>query len=1376
MNEKIAIIGYSAQVGNTDNASDLWNLILNHQTSIEKLENVDDSRKPYGSYIKNSAQFDCNFFGYSPNEATYIDPQQRLFLKHAWLALEMAGESNFPDKNKIGVFAACGINTYLLNNILSNSSFEDLDEDPFSLTGNSCDFLSTRVAYKFNCKGSCATIQSGCSSSLVALHMAKQSLIMRDNDLMIVGGVHITDYEKEGYSCIEGGVSSASGNCRAFDKNADGTVFTSGVGVVILKRLNDAIADRNKIYGIIEESAINNDGSDKAGFTAPSLKGQSDLIYDMISKSSIDVENISYIETHGTATALGDTIEYLALENAYKKLTNKRKFCKLGALKNNIGHTDVSAGILGVIKILMSFSNEIRPSIFGFTEANEKINLDDSPFVFSKNHDDWPAGTKTAAVTALGIGGTNSHIILSEYKDDRYCKNLRSTSEFFLVSAKEDAVLNKHVAQIEKFAKNNFDIAKDIAFSINCGRKGFNHRAAIYWQGFDDCFVRKNVCEKSKEVIFAFPGQGSQYNKMALELYGVCEFFRKTFDEVVCLFEKEGILELKEKIFSDSTYLYKTFYTQPALFCVEYSLAKFLIYLRIVPKVLLGHSLGEYVAYAISGILHVDEAIKLVACRAKLLDSMKNGAMLSVNAGQEYISDLLEEYKCDIAAYNSPELLSISGLHEDINALKDELEKQNILFKDIHTSAAFHSRYIESILKDFRKECENIKFSKADIPIISNITGELIYEISCDYLLQHMRTAVNFVSMTKTVSGNFKDNIIVEIGPGRTINTLIKMNGISDIDSFCTMKGHHEKTKSDYAVLYELLSNLWLHGVDINFNNFYEDHFLRKISLPTYPFSEKECYLKPNNSGNRSKTGRLKVQDWFYERCFVAYGNDINETNYKKEFVKIEDVFKYQTTEIEHLIIEISDDTEIDHFISVITLIQNYSERIASVKRIDFVAKSNGSSIASIYKAFTKCIAQEMSFLNLRFIEANNADDGDFLAKIINSDISENYLKLIDRKVYVIDYIKKNHVENSNDKKYKNILIIGGFGRMSGYYANAFSKLVDGKIIIASRSLQNNMVVNENDVKDNFKSSADKLCTANLDVTDANSVEQCFHWIDKNFGGMDLVIHAAGVDQSDHMRRTCDIKSDYVLKVLKPKIDGLKNIKTIQDQYEFKVLVVSSISSVLGGIDLLIYSASHDFIDDFSERNGWAVHNWDALSVESSDQNSAGSLLDSIAIKDKEALSIPVLAPQNGSVIISTIDLRKRAKSWTSVSETENAGPKTYADRPPMRSVYVPPSDEFEKKMHDLWREFLGFERIGINDNFFELGGDSLLALRLVRVIAKRFNWPIKTVDLFEFPTIRSIVQKYSSSEANLQKDSEISDRIKKKQQYFDKLKKQKGR
>lgn len=1370
MTEKIAIVGYSAQVGNTDDANGLWNLILNHKSSIEKIENAEDSKKPYGSYIKNATQFDCIFFDYSPSEATYIDPQQRLFLKHAWLALEMAGESNFNDDNKIGVFATCGINTYLLNNILSNSSFGELDEDPFSLTGNSSDFLSTRVAYKFNCKGPCLTIQSGCSSSLVAIHMAKQSLITGDSDLIIVGGVHLTDYEKEGYSHMEGGVSSPSGNCRAFDQNADGTVFTSGVGVVILKRLKDATADQNTIYGIIEESAVNNDGSDKAGFTAPSLKGQSDLIYDLMSKSSIFVEDIAYIETHGTATALGDTIEYLALEKTYKLLTNKRNFCKLGALKNNIGHTDVSAGILGIIKILTSFQNNIRPGIFGFSEVNERINFNDSPFVFSKDHDSWPSDKKIAAITALGIGGTNAHIVLSQYEDHRLNRYISSKNEIFLISAKDASALNKHISSVENFAKKHPNSINDMAFSLNCGRKSFSHRACIQLRNSGDNLIKKNeVEEKARGVIFAFPGQGTQYNNMAFELCESFPFFKKVFEDILTLFENEGIKELKEKIFSDSTYLYKTFYTQPALFCVEYSLAKFLMHLGVTPKALFGHSLGEYVCYAISGILYLEDAVKIVSSRAKLLDSVKNGAMLSVNAKLEDISDLLEKYHCDTAACNSEELHSVSGLIEDISALKNELENRNILFKDIHTSAAFHSRYIEHILDDFRKECEKIKFSIGTIPIVSNINGELISEISCDYLLKHMRLAVNFVSMAGTISENFKNDIVVEVGPGRTVNTLLKMNHVSSVDSLLGMKGHLEKSKSDYWVLYELLADLWLYGIDINFRNFYDNQSLRKISLPTYPFVEKECYIKPKNSQDKSKTS--KVRDWFYGRCLMSYENPINATNSKKEFIKIDEIRQYRTTEIEHLVIEISDNTGTDHFINAIEIIQNYSERIPSIKHMDFIAKDEFSPIASMYKSFARCIMQEMSFLTIRFIECDEKSSGEFLDNIINSDISESHLRLINQKIYLSDFIKKEHVENSS-KRYKNILIVGGFGRMSSYYANALSKITDGKIVIASRSLKNSLGVNGKDVKDNFKSISNKLCTCNLDITDTGSVERCFDWINKNLQEVDLVVHAAGVDQSDHMCRTCDIKSEYVEKVLKPKIAGLENIKAMQDRHKFNVIVVSSISSVLGGIDLLVYSASHNFVDDFSENNGWTVHNWDALRVESNEQNGLGSLLDSVAINDREALHIPAFAPQMGSTIISTVDLRKRAKSWTSSEESEKpAEQKTYVDRPFIRSVYIPPFNESEKKMHDLWRDFLGFEKIGINDNFFELGGDSLQALRLVRAIAKKFNWPIKTVDLFEFPTIHSIVKKYSTDDSDKTDEIAISDRVKKKQQYFDKLK-----
>ena len=1372
MSEKIAIIGYSAQTGGANDAEELWNLIINDKSSIERLDDIDEAHVPYGSYIKSATKFDYEFFGYSYAEAKQMDPQHRLLLKHAWIALEMAGEANIKEKNKIGIFACCGINTYLLDNILSGNSFKVLDENPFSLIGNANDFLATRVAYKLNCKGPAITVQCGCSSSLVAIHMAKQSLLEHDSNLVIVGGVHLTDYEKKGYCYVEGGVTSNSGNCRAFEKNADGTVFSSGIGVIILKRLNDALRDRNTIYGTVEGSAVNNDGSDKGGFTAPSLNGQVALINDLLEKTSVDINDISYLETHGTATSLGDSIEYMALENVYKAHTDKRHFCKLGTLKNNIGHTDVSAGILGVIKVLKAFEHNIRPGMLNFYEANDSIELENSPFIFSHKHDEWPEGKKIAAISALGIGGTNAHIILSHSNQEKPAV-FNNDEAFFLTSAKNEKALEKHIEKLSQHLSINFKQNSNACFSLNCGRKSFSYRASLRI-GSNGNIVKRNICKKANDVIFGFPGQGTQYYGMAFGLYKSYAFFREIFDNVIGLFEKNGIQKLKEQIFLETgSSLYETLYTQPALFVTEYSIATFLINLGLKPVALLGHSLGEYPCYVISQMISLEDAVYLLSHRARLLNSLKDGGMISVNAELADIEDLAGRYCCDIAAKNAKNLFSVSGLRDGISNIQEELDRKNVIYKDIKTSAAFHSRYLSDVLQEFKNVCKHIEFRKGNIPLINNITGELIYEISSAYLIKHMESPVDFISVANTLKRKFQDSIVIELGPGRTISTLLRMNDVpATVKLLGSMKNYFEKTKSDSLVLSELLEDLWLNGVQIDFERFYEKQDLKKISLPTYAFCEHECYIKPKSEHRKEIS---KISEWFYNECFVPM-QDFSAILDRQRTIKIDDIGEYKSEGEEHLVVELSDNIDMNSFMLMIELIKQYDERMKSVKRLDIVSRFPFNVYAAMYKSFARCLNQEMSFLRVRFLEVERDTNEALLNKIILSDIQNDYIKVLNNIIYRTDFVKaiKSKVAPSN--RYKNVLIIGGYGKMSSYYANVLAEITDGKIILASRSLQKSEQITKLDLPKNFQEISSKLATCDADISDIQSMENCFKWIKNKFGFVDLIVHAAGVPQIDHVRRITDINIKYIDKVMQPKLLGLKNIDALQSKYNYKVIIVSSISSILGGIDLLVYSASHNAVDSFAAEKNWIVHNWDALQVESNKEESGlGNTLNSIAISDSSAVKALKQALKfGGSVIFSTIDLHDRANKWTS-TDTLAKTDKEYSSRPTMRSIYVPPRTEIEQRMHDIWRDFLGFEQIGINDNFFELGGDSLQALQLVRKIVEQLQWNVKTVDLFEFPTIHALVTKYDNCISDTC-DLDIQKRSEKRQQYLAKLKTKKKR
>lgn len=1355
---KIAIIGYSAETGAAKNADEIWQLIIDNQSTIQEIPQF-KNRRPFGSYIESAKKFDNDFFGYSYNEALYIDPQHRLLLKHVLKALEMSGEANIKASNNIGVFATCGINVYLLNNILSNINFADLEENPFSMTGNSSDFLATRIAYKMNCQGPAVNVQTGCSGSLVALHLARQSLVANECDVAIVGGVHLTDYDMHGYTHQEGGILSNSGQCNAFDVNAEGTVFSSGVGVVVLKRLEQAEEDNNTIYACIDASFINNDGSRKIGFTAPSVQGQAEVLSRLYIKNGIDIDRISYLETHGTATKLGDAIEIKAINEAFSKFEKYPHNCKIGALKNNIGHTDVAAGMLGIIKLILAFQHSIRPGLLGFKEKNK--NLDDSQrsLIFSSEHDEW-SGKKVAAISAFGIGGTNAHVVLSEYVD--YKLDHSSTSSFpLLLSAKTKKSLDSLAKEFNKHDLRDLSIPLSIAI----GRKSFNHRLIQFLDGR----ISENHIHEVPDIFFMFPGQGCQYVGMAKELYEQLDDYAEEIDVLDLLFQKQGLCSIKELIFSGKYDLSRTLYTQPTLFCIEYALAKCLMKLGIKPSALFGHSLGEYVCYVISGILSLNDAVAILYKRAVLLDGLHDGMMISVNCDIKQIQELIDYNNCDIAAFNAQNLITLSGKRSDIEKIKIELDKLSIFYKDLNTSGAFHSRYIEEIASEFLAFCQDFTFEKGILPIISNITGKEIFEIDAHYLSWHLTSPVNFVEMVHTIRSKSGNAALIEIGPGKTLGTLLKMNNQPEyLKVFQSMRGAHEKEAIDYLPMSLLLCDLWLYGVDVDFSSYAKPWNYRKKALPTYVFDEKDCYLVPKVE-QLSKGNKNPINKWLYRKALVSITNNMNLCiNDNKERINVKSIQNYSNHQIEHLIIDITGDITVEDYKNTIEFFQKQDFSFKNLKLVDFIThRSCDGYLWSLFKSFALCLPQELSYLNVRFIDSLSNNDL-IINKIIDSNLPYRYIKILDGIPYYQTYTDEN--PQGDQKQYNNVLIIGGAGRMGQFYSHALDRNTSGKIIVGSRS-------------GTFSANDSKFISCPLDITNYNSLSHAFIDIEKKYGTIDLIIHAAGVQQEEHVRRTCDVDSEYIAKVLEPKIKGLQNLKLLSDAIKTKpeVTIVSSISSIIGGIDLLVYTASHSFVDEFATAQGWNVHNWDALRVNEIIEHNVGVTLSNISITDQEGKELSeYLLNKKGNTVISTIDLKTRVDNWSSYQEEqieENiATNKNTVDRPNLRSVYIPPSTPSEILLHKIWTNFLGYSQIGIDDNFFELGGDSLQALQLVRIISRETGWLIKTVDLFELPNIRALSMKYGDSPSETEENTaqELNARLLNKKKFLENIKNRK--
>ncbi|MGL5794535.1 MAG: type I polyketide synthase, partial [Waterburya sp.] len=733
--DSIAIIGMDGRFPGAKNIDEFWNNLKNGRESIIHLTNDqllnlgidktivnDPNYVKVGAFLEDIDLFDADFFGYNPKEAAAIDPQHRIFLECAYSALENAGYN--PDKyaGKIGIFAGVGWNNYLLFNLNPDEDFFQTALGYQTVIGNEKDFLTTRISYLLNLKGISLDLQTACSTSLVATSMACQSLLTYQSDIALAGGISIASLKKTGYLYQEGGILSPDGHCRAFDAQAQGTVPGSGVGVVVLKRLEDAMADGDYIQAIIRGSAINNDGSGKIGYTAPSIDGQAEVIAEALALAEVEPETISYIETHGTGTALGDPIEIAALNQVFQVDTEQKKYCALGSVKTNIGHLDAAAGITGLIKTVLALKHQQIPPSLHFQQPNPKIDFANSPFYVNTELQEWktPGYPRRAGVSSFGIGGTNAHVVLEEAPvgetGRRGDGETGKKSNLLVISAKTESALetatDNLVEHLNKYPE--LDLA-DVAYTLQVGRKEFAYRrmvvgkdiedVAIALQNRDPQRVLTHCTPKNQHsIVFMFPGQGSQYVNMGKELYDSEPVFREWIDRCSELLEPELGLDLRSLLYPDNSELEiatnklkQTEIAQPAIFTIEYALAQLWMSWGIKPQAAIGHSIGEYVAATIASVMSLEDALRLVARRGKLIQQMPTGSMLAVSLSETEIKELLNN-ELSLAAVNAPNLCVISGSDESITGINKELTEKGIECRHLHTSHAFHSSMMDSAI------------------------------------------------------------------------------------------------------------------------------------------------------------------------------------------------------------------------------------------------------------------------------------------------------------------------------------------------------------------------------------------------------------------------------------------------------------------------------------------------------------------------------------------------------------------------------------------------------------------------------------------------------------------------------------------------------
>jgi phthiocerol/phenolphthiocerol synthesis type-I polyketide synthase E len=881
----VAVVGMAGKFPGANSLSAFWDNLRRGEESIVTLSEeqlsaagVSENALANPSYVRRAPlidgidEFDAEFFGFPPQAARMMDPQHRLFLQCAWHALEDAGYDSARFDGSIGVFATSGSSIYMLHNLLSHHdpnviiaqgpSFELLN---MSLQ-NDKDYLATRVSHQFNLRGPSITVQTACSSSLVAVHQACQSLLSGECDMVLAGGVSIRIPHHVGYWHEPGSMVSAVGHCRPFDVRADGTVFGSGVAIVVLKPLQAAVDDGDRIHAVIRGSAINNDGSVKMTYAAPNAGAQAEVIAEAHAVSGIDSSTVSYVETHGTGTPLGDPIEIEGLRNAFAVSEQPRPGpCPIGSVKSNIGHLGEASGIAGLIKTILCLKNGAIPATLHFTRPNPALHLEQGPFVVRSEYGPWEwEGVRRAGVSSFGVGGTNVHVVVEEapaVPAPQICPG----PQVLRLSARTNGALNDfRSALATELSRPDALNLSDVAFTLDGRRKEKVRMAAVVHDQqnaaavlraseHDNLFVGEpveNAESGADRVVFLFPGQGAQHIEMAHGLYETEPVFAEHFDQCAAGFLQELGIDLHDELFDAAgSDLERTDRAQPALFAVEYALGKLLDSYGVRAAAFAGHSIGEYAAATLAGVFDLPTAIRAVAVRARLMHASPPGAMVAVALSPDAVAEHLSA-ELDLAVVNDPGNCVVAGSQEDIREFQNDLRRQGIVARRVRTSHAFHSSLMDPVVPEFAEFLSHVELRRPQTPLLSNVTGSwMTAEEATDPAMwaRQIRATVRFSDELDLILAD-PCRVLVEVGPGGTLTgSAIRHPMWSGGHRAVRLMRHQVQNRNDRDTFLLALGQLWAAGVDVDWTSLAAGR-PTLVSLPGYPFARQRHWVDPRKT------------------------------------------------------------------------------------------------------------------------------------------------------------------------------------------------------------------------------------------------------------------------------------------------------------------------------------------------------------------------------------------------------------------------------------------------------------------------------------------------------------------------------------------------
>jgi len=1525
----IAIIGMSGRFPQAPTISVFWRNLCDAREAVSFLSDsqllaagVDPTALADPRYVKAAASidgvdlFDASFFGFNPREAEILDPQHRLFLQSAWHALESAGyvPDRFP--GLIGLFAGAGFHSYLLAALRSNPRSISTVGAFQTLISNDTDFLPTRVSYKLNLRGPSVAVQTACSTSLVAVHLACQSLLNGECDMALAGGVTIAIPQDTGYFYQTDGIASPDGHCRAFDARASGTISGSGLGIVVLKRLAEARADGDNILAVVKGSAINNDGSGKVGYTAPSINGQSQVIAEAQAIAGVDPATITYVEAHGTGTALGDPIEVAALTQAFRAATDKKGFCAVGSVKTNIGHLGAAAGVAGLIKTVMALKHRQIPASLHFERPNPQIDFSGSPFYVNTELQSWKTNgvSRRAGVSSFGIGGTNAHLILEEAPEVEP-SDAAEGWQLLVLSARSERSLTAMATQLAEYLKQHPELnLADVAYTLQEGRKAFTHRLSLVCRDISEAITmleekgagrrpyRAVAGERATPVVYMFPGQGTQYVGMGRELYEQEPKYRSIIDRCAEVMEEELGIDLRRVLYPSPEeeaqaveLINQTRVTQAALFAVELGLARMWQSRGVQPDAMIGHSLGEYVAGCLAGVMREEQAMKLVAKRGVLMQRGRPGAMLAVALSESELRQYLQEAgsRLEVAAINGPQQCVVSGEEKEIAEFERRVNGTGIASKRLKTSHAFHSRMMGEVLGEYEREVRRVELRRPVIPYISNVSGKWIRAEEAQeasYWSRQMREPVRYWEGLEQIEREIKERVLLEVGPGEMLSRLgrqlrgeVRQRVVATLGS---------EAEGGARAFMEAVGNLWANGVEIEWEKWRKGK-RRRVELPGYVFEEEPYWIEGVGGRTERGVGRRKkeVGEWFYlpvwkEATLVVKGGEEREAQRwlvledeggiggrivselerqgdvvirvkragsyerkgEREYgirVGVADDYKAVLKELEergelpkkivHLFSLSREETKnalgweerIEKvaeagFYSLAYLAQGLGLR-RGAEEMEVVVVSNGVAEVvgdeevraekGLVIGPVRVMRQEYPHVKSRYIDVVIPSSGsrqeERLIKQLIVDLNTRSTDQIvayrgnHRWAQTYEAARLDPAPFGAGLRLEGVyLITGGLGKIGMVLAEYLAHSVKGRLALTGREglperSEWDRLVGQAEADEEIRrkirriremeAAGAEVEVIRADVSHEEEMVEAVRRTQQRFGPINGVIHAAGITDEQSIGSIQEIIPANTNLLFRPKVHGLFVLeKVFQDADLDFCLLLSSLSSVFGGLGIAAYTGSNICMDTFvSGRNRvsqvpWTSVNWDHWRFKEDHQSD--DRLDSAQAKPGiwpeegvDAFQRIISTKMTGQVIVSTMDLQSRIRQRIDSESLHTAQlhrPQAFISghsRPELGTTYVTPRSDLERSIAVIWQDLLGIEQIGIHDSFFELGGHSLLAIQYLSRLRGAFQLEIPVRSLFEKPTIaeqselieEALIKEIESlteeEVANLRGESQIS-------------------